>query len=321
MYTPGLDIDPKAYDEAHIDDVLKEIGRNFTRYFDSFSGTSKNTKMDQALSKLGSHFKVDIRKEQSIDRKSALEDKFEIAIDEFESDRQRYKEILDLEALEEDSEDPPAFKDHLRSHCPIIHRCLWSKAKEMEKYKAAFNQANALDMVNTVCNIAEFGQRFMGTFDEDKHEIAEHVSDLRFSDLLEEDYTVYGVIGNGIRSHFLFKLFPEAFPNRSQNSLWALYYLVGNNTFGFKEDSEFLMIDVDNNITQQNYHYPYDLFGFYALKLFLMIKHVCEKYGVVISSIHRYVYLDAFIEYIADYHIDEILELKKKITYDYVFGY
>src|SRR6476661_1370211 len=51
------------------------------------------------------------------------------------------------------------------------------------------------------------------------------------------------VIGGGIKSHFLYSRYPYAFPNRSQNALWALYFLTDKKEFGFDDGSEFLMID------------------------------------------------------------------------------
>ena len=92
---------------------------------------------------------------------------------------------------------------------------------------------------------------------------------LDLSDLNDDEtYTAYGVIGGGIRSHFLYSLYPHAFPNRSQNAVWSLYFLSGKQDFGLADASEFVMIDIksENMKTQQNYFYPYDLFAFYALK-------------------------------------------------------
>src|SRR5262249_28275560 len=135
--------------------------------------------------------------------------------------------------------------------------------------------------------------------------------------LSKEDYNAYGVIGGGIRSHFLYSLYPNAFPNRSQNSIWALYFLTGKEDFGFHDGSEFLMIEADNRTTQQNYHYPYDLFGFYALHIYKMLKTSCAEQGIELQGRYRYIYLDAFFNHIAQVHQEDIRLLKGPDDNDY----
>jgi hypothetical protein len=138
------------------------------------------------------------------------------------------------------------------------------------------------------------------------------VTDLGLTELLDEDYIVYGVIGGGIKSHLLYSLYPNALPNRSQNAVWALYFLTGKKDFGFSDGSEFLMIDTDedHSVTQQNYQYPYDLFAYYALKLYLMLKDACAKKGIKLNAQWRYVYLDAFLNHVVEKHQAEIEVLK-----------
>ena len=67
----------------------------------------------------------------------------------------------------------------------------------------------------------------------------------------DESYTVYGVIGGGIKSHMLFKVHPAAFPNRSRSALWALWYLTGKKCFDCSMDSEFLMIDTQCHLVKK----------------------------------------------------------------------
>ena len=71
-------------------------------------------------------------------------------------------------------------------------------------------------------------------------------------------------------------------------------------------DSEFLMIDLKKNSIQQNYFYPYELFEFYALQIYLLIKEAAKLLGVEVNSEYRFVYVDAFLSFIALEHIQEI---------------
>ncbi len=69
------------------------------------------------------------------------------------------------------------------------------------------------------------------------------------------------------------------------------------------------MIDIEKNSTQQNYFYPYELFSFYALQIFLLIKNEAARLGVKLDQKYRFVYVDAFLTFIAE---------KNKNTIDYL---
>lgn len=282
------------YEPSHIEEVLNEIETNFPAYFASMG------KSPQSIKKT-----------------------FEKAIEDFEKEQPSYQEIFDSDGLEEYEDDPNAFKRALKTDCPLIRRCLNSPADEMKKYKISFNSATGQDLLGVTKNIVTFGQKYMEDFDDESHELCETVDDLGLGELLEDDYRVVGVIGGGIQSHFLFSLYPNAFPNRSQYAVWALYFLTDKKDFGFEESSEFLLIDLDvlndldKSVTQQNYYYPYDLFCFYALKLYLMLKEACAQKGYYLQSGYRYVYLDAFLNRVAETHEDDINCLKGKGEYEY----
>lgn len=283
MQKPDVDLGGRAYEPKHIQAVLTEIGKHFPKYFNSFCSSAADVK--KAFAK---------------------------AIQEWEQDAPSYEEFLDLDSLEEYDDDPNSFKNALKRECPIIRRCLNSLANEMKKYKKSFNLSTGRDLLSTTTNIVQFGIDHIASFDHKDHEKASEVDSLGLSELLEEDYVAYGVIGGGIKSHFLYSRFPHAFPNRSQNALWALYFLTDKKEFGFEDGSEFLMIDTDEEhpTTQQNYHYPYDLFAYYALCIYRMLKDALAKKGVVLQDEWRYVYLDTFFNHVAEKHLDDINVLK-----------
>ena len=111
----------------------------------------------------------------------------------------------------------------------------------------------------------------------------------------------------------LYKVHPSLFPNRSRSAIWALWYLTDKESFGCKTDSEFLMIDLDKNIVQQNYFYPYQLFAFYAFEIYKLLRGKAKELNVDIDPDYRYVIVDAFLEYIAMEHDEEIAFLKSQI--------
>lgn len=124
------------------------------------------------------------------------------------------------------------------------------------------------------------------------------------------EYGCTGVIGYGIQSSLLFGKYPRMFAHRSQNAIWSLYFITDRKDFGLKYDSEFLMIQPKYSTCEQNYFYPADLFGFYALKLFLLLKQACGEKGIRFYDRYRYIYLTAFTDYIANSHRKDIDTLK-----------
>jgi hypothetical protein len=278
MYKRDSEFDEGNYEPKHIDQILAEIGKNFPAYWESFAKT--------ALSK------------------------FDEAIEGWDADNPAYAEFLDLGFLNEYEDDPNAFKGALRSKCPIIRKSLNSPTAEMKKYKIAFNGAKGRDLLAATHKISLFGVEHMKRFDDAGHVKARSVDDLSLADLEEEEYGVYGAIGGGIRSQFLYALYPNAFPYRSRPAIWALYFLSGKGDFGSKDGSEFLMIDVEHTSTQQNYFYPYHLFSFYALKVYGLIAAACAKSRVPLRDDRRYVYVDAFLNHVAAQHEAEVTLLK-----------
>lgn len=283
MQKPDMDLGERAYDSKHIQAVLAKISKHFPKYLQSFSPSA-----------------------------AAANKAFASAIEEWKRNSPSYEEFLDPDSLEEYADDPNSFKSALRKECPIIRRCLNSSANEMKKYKQSFNISTGRDLLNTTTNIVRFGINYIASFDHKKHETVPDVDSLVLSELLEENYIAYGVIGGGIKSHFLYSRYPYAFPNRSQSALWALYFLTDKSEFGFEDGSEFLMIDTDEEhpTVQQNYHYPFDLFAYYGLCIYRMLKEALTKKGVELLNEWRYVYLDTFFNHVAEKHLDDINVLK-----------
>ena len=278
----GHDIpNDRLYENDHIRTVLSDLVDSFPKYLGEFSPN-----------------------------KNVLALKLRRAENEFQDEQTRYLELLDRGYLEEFEYDPSAFKSTLRKDCPIIRRCLNSQAKVMDAYRASFNRTSSETMLKVVKQISEYGSKFISTFDANQQLCVTHPNQLGISELDTEPYTAYGVIGGGIRSHFLYNLYPMAFPNRGQNAIWALYFLSGRKKYDFEDDSEFLMINPDGTGTQQNYFYPYDLFIFYAVKLFLLLRTACQSHRIYLDEEYRYVYLNSFMDFVADRNRSDIDCLK-----------
>lgn len=324
MYYPN-DIEEICYEQDHIDKVWEEmkqiIPEYFQRYIDTEGGHSiQDSEVEKLAEKFGS---TSIPKSKSKDAKKILERLLKETIADYEKERQDYQDILDLDSLEEYGKDKGSFKNTiLRNQIPIIRKTLQNKqAKELDKFRIAFKNAQPGDLFSVTSNIVELANQWRNEwYDGKEFEKIDTYEDLGYDDFDGEDYVVYGVIGGGIKSTFIFKLFPEMYPSRSREAVWALYYLSNKKKFGCKEDSQFLMINADEGTTQQNYFYPYGIFAFYALRIFNKLKELYAKHGISLPIEYRFVAVDGFLSFVSRSHQDEINVLKQNSQnyhYDY----
>lgn len=319
MYTrmDNSGVEDVCYEQEHVETVLAAIKKNFDEHFirflDSTGGAGISLKDIQGLQKkLG----IDVQKrKKNQDLTENYKTIIREAIDDFEKDREDYQKIFRQGWLEDLDEDADVFKSKtLRNECPIIRKTLANRrAKELDKYRASFSQADADWLLKVVYNLCVFGDEYQAKYDPATYENAQNYHDLEMDLLDTDDYTAYGVIGGGIKTHMLYKVHPALFPNRSRSAIWALWYLTDKDTFGCKTDSEFLMIDLSKNIVQQNYFYPYRLFAFYAFEIYKMLRDKATEYNAYIDTDYRYVIVDAFLEFIAMEHDEEIAFMKSQI--------
>ena len=269
------ELEDKVYEPEHIEQVLTEIESKFAFYFKSFAQQSLGLVFDEQLEK-------------------------------WTREQEKYRDYLDPAALEEFDHDPNAFKNHTRKRCPIISRCLRAPDEVMDAYRRSFCQISGRELLDTVRSISEFGRSYVAAFDGQTHEHALTSSDLGLELLNESEYGCIGVVGYGVQSSLLYGLYGRCFAHRSQDAVWSLFFLSGRKDFGLRDGSEFLMVHAKEGTCEQNYFYPAELFGFYALRLFLMLKRGCEAQGVRFHDLYRYVYLSRFCGHVADTHRKDI---------------
>lgn len=327
MYTraDARSVEDVCYENYHIQAVVDEIKKGFDRYFTRFIETKGGASVSlEKFKQLQQHFGVQgtdrgFKKNSSEDYKHIIRN----AVEEFESDRQDYLNIFVVDTLEEYEEDPGTFKSTvLKNKCPIIRKTLQNRlAKELDKYRYSFSIADADELLSVVRNLCDFAEWYEYHYDAASYERASSYKDLNMSLLDTDEYTAYGVIGGGIKSMMLYKVDPKCFPSRSQNAIWALWYLTDKKDFGCKMASEFLMIDVKKCITQQNYFYPYQLFAFYAFEIYKLLRDKANAMGAYIDPDYRYVIVDEFLNYVANTHRDEIDTLARQIKEGGGFSY
>jgi hypothetical protein len=320
MYTrqDERSVEKICHEQEHIDKVLKIIKDIFPKYFDKFITSEAGHKAtEHDIQKISNSLGIETKiVKKNGDKTENCKNILIQGLNDFNKDRKKYTDIFDKEALEEYKDDPAAFKSQtLRNECPIIHFTLQNKrAKALDKYRRDFNMSNANELLSVVTNLYNFANNYISNvYNPNSYDNIMKYEDLFFSELDKESCTVYGVIGGGIKSHMLYKNYPSAFPNRSRAAIWALWYLTDKKLIDCEKDSEFLMIDIKENTTQQNYFYPYELFSFYAHQIYLLLKFEMGKLDVRIDPEFRYVAVDSFLDFVANDHSSEIELLISKI--------
>jgi len=172
----------------------------------------------------------------------------------------------------------------------MIRKTLNSKDKSLDQFKIKFNRCNANFLLEVMTNIASYVDEYPEQWDGYDYNGDYKIEDLVEGDLLEQSifdttgYGVDGVIGGGIKSYIAHKLLPQYFPHRSREAIWALWYLTDKKDFGCEQDSEFLMILTDKVITQQNFYYPYRLFGVYSYFIFRLLLESYNELDVYLMT-------------------------------------
>lgn len=324
MYYPN-DIEDLCYEQTHIDKVWEEINLILPIYFQQYIVTEGgHSVIDKEAEKLAEKFGSTAKpKSKNKDSKKILERLLKESIENFEKERQIFQDILDLDSLEEYKHDVNSFKNTvLKNQIPIIRKTLQNKqAKELDKFRIAFNNAQPGHLFEVTSNIVEIANQWKNEWYEgSEFEKINLIDDLDYYEIDEDGYTAFGVIGGGIKSTFIYKLFPEMYPSRSREAVWALYYLSSKKKFGCKEDSQFLMINTEEGTTQQNYFYPYGIFAFYALKIFNKLKELYAINEVSLPIEYRFVAVDSFLSFVSRSHQEEI-NLLKQNSQNYHYDY
>jgi hypothetical protein len=320
MYThqEEREVESKCYDLEHVDMVLSEIKRSFDEYYDRYILSEAGKIMTaEEIEKIATKFGVQgVKVKSENNQKTKLLNIVKESIDCFEKDRNKYLAILDKDSLDEYEDDPSHFKSIvLKNECPIIHSTIHNKnAKVLDKYRYEFSISDPNKLLTVVRNLHDFANHyFQNMYDPKHYDKLSTYKELNYGKIDTDDYTVYGVIGGGIKSHLLFKYNPEIFPNRSRDAIWALWFLTKKKVFGCHKDSEFLMIDVNKSITQQNYFYPYELFSYYAHQVYILLNKKAEATGVYLDPKYRYVFVDSFLSFVSQEHHEETNLLSQQI--------
>lgn len=267
-----------------------------------------------------SYFKKITQSEISSGLKTSNDEKFAWStlitkyLEGFKKESKKYKGFFSEDNMEdyEEMDDAKVFKNDLRNECPIIHKTLFSKMEELQKWKEDFAHCKAQELLDIFFNFLDFSNDYSEKNSAKNYNeflIKEDFNE--YSNLSEEeDFVLRNVIGAGIRTTIIYNLHPSHFCKSVRRTLYGLYFLT-NDIHGKtpSRTSEFTMID-DNiknagnrNSTrslriEHNYWYPYNLFMFYTNSVYILLEEELTKLGISLDSNYRFVYVNMFLELI-----------------------
>ena len=143
---------------------------------------------------------------------------------------QEAKAILDLQLFDESNEecyDTEEFKQHVFAKgLWTVRSALTTPDPELDQYKSRFHATTAKDIYVAVGNILSGAMNYAGS-------VCQHLSynristpeQLKLEFLNEDGLLLTGVIGLGIRSEILHRMYPGAFAMMTRRNGWGMFFL------------------------------------------------------------------------------------------------
>lgn len=309
----------------HMAAVWEDVRKAFPRYFASLVApkVAEGADLLEQL-KANEHFRVKTPKKP----KSEPKPDFSVltaAVTEYDDDAEVYREFFDPERLAEFREDDPdAFKTELSKKCPVIRQTLNSRLDDLKEWKFKYKVAKSATLLEAFEHLRGLGDGYLADSGEEADfDRYDDPDDFAMEDFNEETTGVPGVVGGGIKSKVLHEIDARVFAHRGSNALFGLYFLTEEKTYRLKSGtSEFIMVDDKrlgrdegwnnryNMKVAQNYWYPYELFAFYAMRIWRLLRDACAEHGYALDPTFRFVYVQAFLDHVCDENAEALKVLK-----------
>jgi nucleoside 2-deoxyribosyltransferase len=206
-------------------------------------------------------------------------------------------------ALEDDK---GAFKDE------VFAKELWTvrsaltdmSNRELDRYRDSFENATATEIFDCILNIINQTREYvLNVFPKINLKTIKNIKDLKLEFLSEENMTMVGVIGLGIRSELLHRLYPNVFPIMTRRSLWGMFFLTNEDEFVIDENWN------GKSRTSHQWNYEYERFCFYNNFLTNLMESYLLRHKIKIKPELRFGYINLLLVEFSKKHKEEIAEL------------
>lgn len=213
-------------------------------------------------------------------------------------------DTFQLDLFDEDNDEKyeyQEFKDIFAKRLWTVKGALNSSDPDLETYKSKFHHTTGAEIYNVVRAILLATDRHMThTAPSINFKRISSIEQMKLSYLDEEEMFLPGIIGLGIRSELLHRLYPSHFAIMTRRSGWAVYYMT-NECDEFVIDEEF-----DGKFrTSFNWEYEYDRFNYYCNFICNLLEENFAKHGIVFKQNLRYGYVNMFLNSIYVHHKEQ----------------
>lgn len=294
-------IDLKEY--ITLDRIKTLINENFRDYFQKIMGIM-NENRDLV------NTNVVIKKDKNF-TKNNIQDKLK----EWELDINKYsnnfKKHFEIKVFDKYKIDYTAFKNNVFAKEPwTVNAALKTPDLELIRYRAAFSNVSGKEIFNAVKKILRETNEYVETYIPQYHSINKP-EDLKYKFLENEDMLLPGVIGLGIRSEILHRLFPSNFSIMTRRSLWGMYFLADKSEDFIREEFG----KDDRYRISHDWEYDYERFTYYTNYVSILIENELVKYDLRLKTSLWFGYAARFLNEISGMYTEDInyyLEWKKK---------
>lgn len=289
-------------------EIIKgKIDKNFDNYFDKVFGLV----IDENL--LNSGLKVTKLKKDENKNISSIIKGWETEINSYKETFYKIFSKSKLQIYESILDD---FKNkQFRNNLWTVSAALRTKDPDLARYKKDFAEALPADILTTLTTILEdstnYVKNMVPNIDYDK---INTIDELQFDFLDKAELSLKKIIGFGIRSEILHRMYPAFFPVMTQRSLWGMYFLTSleEEFITIEEKSRREIIRVSHNWT-----YDYARFTFYNNYVYLLLNNKLENnYNIILNSNIRFGYCNMFLVSIAESHREEIKDIHEWSDYE-----
>ena len=254
-----------------------------------------------------------------VENESMLKVKLRTVLQEWEEEIKDYHEKMvskfnsDKMALYEDYLED--FKNNVfGKELWTVNAALRTHDPDLARYKMDFRDAGAEEIYETVKGILsathEYVEEKIPSIDYNK---VKDIDSLGLQYLNDDEMFMKKIIGFGIRSELLHRLYPAHLPVMTQKSLWAMYFICDS-------ANEFITIEQRNRQgimrVSHNWQYPYDRFTFIMNALANEMRNWFNRYGLELNPKYRFGYVNMFFEAVHDSHRSDISLLHSWVDKD-----
>lgn len=208
---------------------------------------------------------------------------------------------FDLELFDEDSDDVyefQEFKDVFATKLWTVRGALRTPDPDLDLYKSKFQQTTGAQIFNTVREILLETDNYMrNTASTVNFKRVKTVTDLKLDFLDEENMFLPGIIGLGIRSELLHRIYSSHFAIMTRRSGWAMYYLTD-------ECDEFVIDEEQDGKARTSFYweYEYDRFSYLCNFICNLLEENLSKYNITLNPQKRFGYVNLFLNEIFQHH-------------------